>query len=131
MSKVGLPLMSHTAVHNLLSELTSSRLLNSISSQLCRQNTQFMHTTTSKQQESTTCKDSCPKYFIATNFDKFHREGAIDIDLKIENLDRVSMPAKSVATFEIRHPIHGTTYGVRRRSAFEAVFVHFSLCWAI
>ena len=53
------------------------------------------------------------------------------IDLKIENLDRVSIPAKSVATFEIRHPIHGTTYGVRPRSAFEAVSVHFSLCWAI
>ena len=53
------------------------------------------------------------------------------IDLKIDNLDRVSIPAKSVATFEIRHPIHGTTYGVRPRSAFEAVSVHFSLCWAI
>ena len=53
------------------------------------------------------------------------------IDLKIENLDRVSIPAKSVATFDIRHPIHGTTYGVRPRSAFEAVSVHFSLCWAI
>ena len=53
------------------------------------------------------------------------------IDLKIENLDRVSIPAKSVATFDIRHPIHGTTYGVRPRSAFQAVSVHFSLCWAI
>ena len=53
------------------------------------------------------------------------------IDLKIDNLDRVSIPAKSVATFEIRYPIHGTTYGVRPRSAFEAVSVHFSLCWAI
>ena len=50
---------------------------------------------------------------------------------KIENLDRVSIPAKSVATFDIRHPIHGTTYGVRPRTAFEAVSVHFSLCWAI
>ena len=29
------------------------------------------------------------------------------IDLKIENLDRVSIPAKSVAAFDIRHPIHG------------------------
>ena len=53
------------------------------------------------------------------------------IDLKIENLDRVSIPAKSVAAFDIRHPIHGTTYGVWPRSAFEAVSVHFSLCRAI
>ena len=57
--------------------------------------------------------------------------GGWTIDLKIENLDRVSIPAKSVATFDIRHPIHGTTYGVRPRSAFQAVSVHFSLCWAI
>ena len=46
------------------------------------------------------------KYICAVN------EGVIPIDLKIENLDRVSIPAKSVATFDIRHPIHGTTYGV-------------------
>ena len=60
----------------LLSEPTSPRLLNSISSKLCHQNTQFnMHTTTSKQQEGSTCKDSYPKCFITTNFDKFHREG--------------------------------------------------------
>ena len=78
-SKVGLPHMGHTAVHNLLSEPSSPRLLNSISSQLCHQNTQFnMYTTTSKQQEGTKCKDSCPKCFITTNFDKFHREGAIN-----------------------------------------------------
>ena len=37
-----------------------------------------MHTTTSKQQEGSTCKDSYPKCFITTNFDKFHREGAIN-----------------------------------------------------
>ena len=40
------------AVYRLLSEPMSTRLLNSISSRVCRQNTQFnMYTTTSKQQE--------------------------------------------------------------------------------
>ena len=44
----------------------STGLLNSISSGICRQNTQFnMYSTTSKEQEG------C---FITTNFDKFHRE---------------------------------------------------------
>ena len=39
------------AVYRLLSEPMSTRLLNSISSRICRQNTQFnMYTTTSKQQ---------------------------------------------------------------------------------
>ena len=53
----------------------STRLLNSISSRICRQNTQFnMYTTTSKQEEGCTFKDSHPKCFITTNFDKFHRE---------------------------------------------------------
>ena len=33
-----------------------------------------MHTTTSKQQEGCTFKNSHPKCFITTNFDKFHRE---------------------------------------------------------
>ena len=33
-----------------------------------------MYTTTSKQQEGCTFKDSHPKRFITTNFDKFHRE---------------------------------------------------------
>ena len=57
------------------SEPISTRLLNSISSRICRQNTQFnMYTTTSKQQEGCTFKDSHPKCFITTNFDKFHRE---------------------------------------------------------
>ena len=52
----------------LLSEPASPRLLNSISSKLCHQNTQFnMYTTTSKQQEVSTCKDSYPNCFIATN----------------------------------------------------------------
>ena len=63
------------AEYRLLSEPMSTRLLNSISSRICRQNTQFnMYTTTSKQQEGCTFKDSHPKCFITTNFDKFHRE---------------------------------------------------------
>ena len=63
------------AVYRLLSEPMLTRLLNSISSGICRQNTQFnMYTSTSKQQEGCTCKDSHPKCFITTNFDKFHRE---------------------------------------------------------
>ena len=33
-----------------------------------------MYTATSKQQEGCTFKDSHPKCFITTNFDKFHRE---------------------------------------------------------
>ena len=62
-------------VYRLLSEPMSTRLLNSISSRICRQNTKFnMYTTTSKQQEGCTFKDSHPKCFITTNFDKFHRE---------------------------------------------------------
>ena len=63
------------AVYRLLSEPMSTRLLNSISSRICRQNTQLnMYTTTSKQQEGCTFKDSHPKCFMTTNFDKFHRE---------------------------------------------------------
>ena len=31
-------------------------------------------------------------------------------DLKIDNLDRVSIPTKIVATFDVEHPILGTTY---------------------
>ena len=63
------------AVYRLLSEPMSTRLLNSISSGICCQNTQFnMYSTTSKQQEGCTFKDSHPKCFITTNFDKFHRE---------------------------------------------------------
>ena len=61
--------------YRLLSEPMSTRLLNSISSRICRQNTQFnMYTTTSKQEEGCTFKDSHPKCFITTNFDKFYRE---------------------------------------------------------
>ena len=63
------------AVYRLLSEPMSTRLLNSISSRICRQNTQFnVYTITSKQQEGCTFKDSHPKCFITTNFDKFYRE---------------------------------------------------------
>ena len=50
--------------------------------------------------------------------------------MKIENLDTVSILKKIVAVYDIAHPIHGTTYCVRARSAFEAVFVRFALCWA-
>ena len=61
--------------YRLLSEPMSTRLLNSISSRICGQNTQFnMYTTTSKQEEGWAFKDSHPKCFITTNFDKFHRE---------------------------------------------------------
>ena len=63
------------AVYRLLSEPMSTRLLKSISSRICRQNTQFnMYTTTSKQQKGCTFKDSHPKCFVTTNFDKFYRE---------------------------------------------------------
>ena len=52
----------------LLSKPVPLRLLNSISSKLCHQNTQFnMYTITSKQQEGSTYKDSYPKCFITTN----------------------------------------------------------------
>ena len=74
-SKVGLPLMGYTAVQytDCYSEPMSTRLLNS--SRIGRENTQFnMYTATSKQQEGCTFKDSHPKCFITTNFDKFHCE---------------------------------------------------------
>ena len=76
-SKVGLPLMGYTAVQYTDCYLSpmSTGLLNSISSGICRQNTQFnMYSKTSKQQEGRKFKDSHPKCFITTNFDKFHRE---------------------------------------------------------
>ena len=51
------------------SEPMSPRLLNSIYSRVCFQNTQFnMDTITSKQQEGFTFKNSHPKCFITTNF---------------------------------------------------------------
>ena len=77
MSKVGVAAhgLYRCTEYRLLSEPMSTRLLNSISSRICRQNTQFnMYTTTSKHQEGCTFKDSHPTCFITTNFDKFHRE---------------------------------------------------------
>ena len=51
-----------------------------------------MYTTTSKQQEGSRCKGSHPKCFITTNFDKFHRERAVNrsivFPLKFPNIDR-------------------------------------------
>ena len=41
----------------------------------------------------------------------FHVYVSDAIDLKTDNLDRVSIPRKIVATFDVEHPIHGTTYG--------------------
>ena len=56
----------------------STRLLNTISSGICRQNTQLnMYTSTSKRQEGCTFKDSHPKCFITTNFNEFHREAVV------------------------------------------------------
>ena len=71
--------MGYTAVQytDCYSEPMSTRLLNSIFSGICCQNTQFnMYSTTSKQQEGCMFKDSHPKCFITTNFDKFPREAA-------------------------------------------------------
>ena len=53
--------------------------LNSISSGICHQNTQFnMYTTTSKQQEGCTFEDSHPKCFITTNFTAKLSRGAVN-----------------------------------------------------
>ena len=55
------------------------RLLNSISSGICRQNTQFtIYTTTSKQQEGCTFKDSHPKCFKTTNSTAMLSPGAVN-----------------------------------------------------
>ena len=35
------------------------------------------------------------------------------IDLKTDNLDRVSIPRKIVATFDVEHPIYGTIYSLK------------------
>ena len=51
------------------------------------------------------------KCFITTNFTARLSQGAMNIDLKTDNLDRVSTPRNIVATFDVEHPIHGTTYG--------------------
>ena len=53
--------------------------LNSISSGICHQNTQFnMYTTTSKQQEGCTFEDSHPKCFITTNSTAKLSRGAVN-----------------------------------------------------
>ena len=41
-----------------------------------------------------------------------HTLSVMTTDLKIDNLDRVSIPTKIVATFDVEHQILGTTYGV-------------------
>ena len=77
LSKVGLPLMGDSAVQYTDCYLSPCQhdFLNSISTGICRQNTQFnMYSTTSKHQEGCTFKDSHAKCLITTNFDKFHRE---------------------------------------------------------
>ena len=76
-SKVGLLLMGDTAVQYTDCYLSPCQhdFLNSISTGICRQNTQFnMYSTTSKHQEDCTFRDSHAKCLITTNFDKFHRE---------------------------------------------------------
>ena len=50
----------------------------------------------------------------------------INTDLKTDNLDRVSIPTKIVTTFDVEHPILGTTYGVWTRRAFVAVCLYVS-----
>ena len=53
-------------------------------------------------------------FFVILNLDETPAESIAlrvrAIDLKIDNLDRVSVPTKIVATFDVEHPIHGTTY---------------------
>ena len=78
-SKVGLPLMGDTAVQYTDCYLSPCQhdFLNSISTGICRQNTQFnMYSTTSKHQRRLYVQryDSHAKCLITTNFDKFHRE---------------------------------------------------------
>ena len=85
----------------LLSEPVSSRLLNSISSKLCHHNTQFkMYTKISKKQEGSTCKDSYPKCFITTNFDKFT---AKEWWIAVKFRERVSVIFRCVSTSTSAH----------------------------
>ena len=77
----------------LLSEPVSSRLLNSISTKLFHQNKQFnMYTTTSKQQEDSTCKNWYPKCFITTNSitrsDKSFRSFSAVFPLQLVDIDQ-------------------------------------------
>ena len=55
----------------------------------------------------------------------------VTIYLKIDNLDRVCVSTKIVATFDVKHPIHGTTYGIRTRHAFEAVCLYLSYLYCV
>ena len=59
--------------------IVGATTLNSISSGICHQNTQFnMYTTTSKQQEGCTFEDSHPKCFITTNYSTKISRGAVN-----------------------------------------------------
>ena len=61
---------------------------------------------------STTCSNSAHlKLRQLVIFADFMQLGKT-IGLKIDNLDRVTIPTKIVATFDVEHAIHGTTYGV-------------------
>ena len=81
----------------------STRLLNSIFGGICRQNTQFnMYTTTSKQQEGFTFKDSYPKCFITANFDKFHHEAvAMGGDIQSERSIRMEFVIYIIVLFDV------------------------------
>ena len=88
-SEVGAAFMGDTAEHSRF----EPNDLRSISNRISHQNTQFnMYTKTSKQQEGSRCKNSHLKCFITTNFDKFHRERAVNrsvvFPLKCLNIHR-------------------------------------------
>ena len=51
-------------------------------------------------------------HWTGIDWPKNNKQCEWDTDLKIDNLDRVSIPTKIVATFDVEHPILGTTYGV-------------------
>ena len=60
--------MSDFSNHNIFAYIMASCANLNFHPVLCHLNTQFnMYTTTSKQQEGSTCKDSYPNCFIATN----------------------------------------------------------------
>ena len=46
---------------------------------------------------------------IGNNLAIILTQSVVNIDLKIDNLDKVSIPTKIVATFDVEHPILGTT----------------------
>ena len=78
-SKVGLPLMGYTAVQN--TDCYLSPCQHDFETPFLAEYVMYtttcilnMYTTTSEQEEGCTFKDSHPKCFITTNFDKFHRE---------------------------------------------------------